>query len=266
MINLRPEYAAKAIAMYLADSNGINNRYKSWDHCYLAFDKARKDLDKGLTTDYDYLALHLSNYLGSWGMYRKSFLQNRDYRTHLGAVKLLLTDPDCAKLQQLPSVQSIDKHWKIIEDLWVTRFAQEYEVVGRMGIPGRDITDTLATKILLGTCGCIPATDRFYKKGVGSFGGTQTFGLNSYSEIVRYYWENWDEISKHLSGISLVSQDDLTTLYPPMKLMDMCFWQIGSCIEEYDNRYYDNKKKTGKLFSEIKKDTDKHLALIEFLK
>ncbi len=59
MINLRPEYAAKAIARYLADSNGINNRYKSWDHCYLAFDKARKDLDKGLTPDYDYLALHL---------------------------------------------------------------------------------------------------------------------------------------------------------------------------------------------------------------
>ena len=128
------------------------------------------------------------------------------------------------------------------------------------------ITETLTTKILLGTYGCIPANDRMYKTGVGAFGGTQRLGLNSYSEIMRFYWSNWNNIRMHLEGAPLAIQDDPETPYPPMKLMDMCFWQIGSCIENYDKKYYNKEEKTGKRFSNLKKFSEKqYIALDEFL-
>lgn len=232
MINLRPDFAAAAIQKFLYDAEGTNHRYRSWDHCHLAFRNARKQEYECKNIDKDLLSLHLSCYLSSWGMLRNSFLLERDYRTHLGIVDILL-DKTNDVLWGFPgnqndealNAENLKRYWTAIKNSWEA-FTAAYGV--------DSITDTLVSKILLGTCGCIPATDRLYKKGVGAFNGTQYFGLNSYSEIVRYYWENWEEISSHLGGTSLVAQDDLSTLYPPMKLMDMCFWQIGYSIELYD--------------------------------
>ena len=106
MINLQPEYAAKAILKFLADANGSNHRYRSWDHCYMAFRNVRKkkaeDLNKEV--DKDLLSLHLSCYLSSWGMLRNSFLLDRDYRTHLETVRIIF-DQKYEKLWGLPVKQ-----------------------------------------------------------------------------------------------------------------------------------------------------------------
>jgi len=51
---------------------------------------------------------------------------------------------------------------------------------------------------------------------------------------VRYYWSNWDSISSNLDTSRLATHEDASLPYPPMKLMDMCFWQIGYSIELYD--------------------------------
>ena len=241
MINLKPEYAAKAIRKFLSDAEGPNHRYRSWDHCHIAFMNARKQESEGKEIDKDLLSLHLSCYLSSWGMLRNSFLLDRNYRTHLGIVNILLDDADYELLWGFPSNQddealnteNLKKYWTVIKTARDT-FTAAYAV--------DSITDTLVTKILLGTCGCIPATDRLYKKGLGAFGGTQYFGLNAYAKIVRYYWSSWDEICGHLMGVSLVSKEDSSTPYPPMKLMDMCFWQIGSCIELHDIGRVGNQK------------------------
>jgi hypothetical protein len=258
MINLRPDFAAAAIQKFLADAEGLNHRYRSWDHCYLAFRHARDQTIALDEKDKDLLSLHLSCYLSSWGMLRNSFLLNRDYRAHLRIVDILLDETNDL-LWSFPSNQNektlnaenLRKHWTAIDSTW-NAFTAAYGV--------DFITDTLVSKILLGTCGCIPATDRLYKKGVGSFGGTQYFGLNSYSQIVRYYWSNWEEISRCLEGTQLVTQDDPTTPYPPMKLMDMCFWQIGSCIEAYDKDREGNP-----LFSELT-ENEQYAVLHDMLK
>lgn len=52
-----------------ADENG---RYRSWEHCYSHFIKARESKE----VDYDYLSLQLAFYLASWGMYRGSPAQS----------------------------------------------------------------------------------------------------------------------------------------------------------------------------------------------
>ena len=67
-----------------ADENG---RYRSWEHCYSHFIKARESKE----VDYDYLSLQLAFYLASWGMYRgSSFLLQKDYKVHIPVVKELL--------------------------------------------------------------------------------------------------------------------------------------------------------------------------------
>lgn len=66
-----------------------NGRYRSWEHCYSHFIKARGSK----VIDYDYLSLQLAFYLASWGMYRgSSFLLQKDYKVHIPVVKELLSN------------------------------------------------------------------------------------------------------------------------------------------------------------------------------
>jgi len=185
-INLKPEYAARAIHKFIADSHGTNHRYLSWEHCFLAFQKAKEAKTKGQSPDYDHLSLHLACYLSSWGMLRNSFLLKRDYRTHLGIVELLLSDT-YEQLWTFPIQQSDqDDDAKTLQSYWdaIAKIRQEfinvYNTRNEANDPNHEdmasVTETLTTKILLGTCACIPATDRFYKLGVSMFGGTQKLG------------------------------------------------------------------------------------------
>ncbi len=74
-INL--DTALNAIKKYHNSVNSNYTRYKSWEHCYNAFKKYRKDESKT-----ELLCLHLSCYLASWGMLRNSELMNYDYFVH----------------------------------------------------------------------------------------------------------------------------------------------------------------------------------------
>lgn len=261
MINLRPEYAARAIVKFFSDANGENHRYRSWEHCYLAFANARKSKMEGKEIDFDYLSLHLANYLSSWGMLRNSFLLDRDYRTHLGIIDILFEDEylDLWTCLPKPEKNQLERFWDMIIEIR-ERLVEKY-VEGSIPNVGKpvSVTDTLLTKILLGTCGCIPAYDRFYELGVGCFGGTQSLGQRSYSEIVKYHRDTWEMINKHLNNVIPVTKDDPTVSYPPMKLMDMCIWQIGYHISEFDKENYDEKTKTGRRFKDLSEDEKYHV-------
>ena len=63
--------------------NNKNARYKSWEHCYSIFAKNQNKTDDETV---DLLCLNLSFYLASWGMYRSSFLLQKDYKIHKDAV------------------------------------------------------------------------------------------------------------------------------------------------------------------------------------
>ena len=75
-------------------------RYRSWEHCNNVFNEKHDKLielrKKGsdLTDDeYDYLALHLSFYLASWGMLRpSSMLILTDYKVHIPIVKEIMKE------------------------------------------------------------------------------------------------------------------------------------------------------------------------------
>lgn len=70
------------------------------EHCNNVFNEKhvelmekRKSCHDLSDEDYDYLALHLSFYLASWGMYRgSSMLLSTDYKIHIPIVKELMKE------------------------------------------------------------------------------------------------------------------------------------------------------------------------------
>ena len=140
----------------------------------------------------------------------------KDYKIHIEAIKILLQ----------PKYNGLwGKTWKdtrtdkkdldlLFEGGLVDELSNYYE--------GVDIspTDTLITKILLGTMGCVPAYDRFLKTGLGAEELIQKFGRNSMEKIIDGYGKS--------SGFSLPNYNN----YPQMKIIDSIFWQYGYYMDE----------------------------------
>jgi hypothetical protein len=88
---------------------------------------------------------------------------------------------------------------------------------------GKNASDTLITKILLGTIGCTPAYDRYFKSGLALTNvAQQRYGEKSMYQLIEYYMEHHEELEAYRT---LVSQNRIS--YTPTKILDMCFWQIG---------------------------------------
>lgn len=197
--------------------NGIatdpNHRYLSWEHCHTAFKKHRQKLNGD---DVDYLCLHLAWYLASWGMLRNSFLMQKDYKIHANVVYLLyqpewdeLWDIDSSKLAQERYATHIIKLSNAITATYVN------SGVGRP-------TDTLLTKILLGTLGCTPAYDRYFRKALSlTRAAPQNFNIKSLTVLGKLYINHKNEFEAFRRHCSERIE------YPVAKVIDMCFFEYG---------------------------------------
>lgn len=85
-------------------------------------------------------------------------------------------------------------------------------------------TDTLVTKVLLGTLGCLPACDRYFLVGFKNQGFSYSC-LNALfvERVLRFCSTNLAELRSEQERIESASG----VRYPPMKLLDMYFWQLG---------------------------------------
>ncbi len=87
----------------------------------------------------------------------------------------------------------------------------------------KDVSDTLITKILMGTLGCVPAYDRYFIDGVkDQHVTTGNYNMKSLLRLVDFYEENEPKLEKARKRLKLYGLE-----YPQMKLLDMGFWQIG---------------------------------------
>lgn len=216
------ERAVRLIKTYLGETErDQNGRYLSWRHCYCAFMKYRGAEEEEAI---DYPALHLGFYLASWGMYRgSSFLLQKDYKVHLPVVRFLAEQRYdslvCIAAQDLCKEENL----RLLEELG-ERIAECYA----KQTPSRwksenHATDTLVTKILLGTLGCVPAYDRYYKDAVKREGvSSDCYSSLSIRQVARFYIDHLDTLEALRREIGKCG-----VTYPPMKLMDMCFWQDG---------------------------------------
>lgn len=202
----------------LADQHG---RYRSWEHCYNAFSKNRHKYDEETL---DYLSLHLAFYLASWGMYRgSSFLLQKDYKVHRKVVETIFDEQyDCLfaiEAQELLKDERLNLLFEVSEEIKKiyagTKSVKESKE--------NNATDTLITKILLGTFGCVPAYDQYFLKGISKHNiAKQTYGKDSIKALASYYLEHYEEFENVREEISSYG-----ITYTPMKIIDMCFWQIG---------------------------------------
>ena len=208
-IELSLEYGKEFYDGIAADSN---HRYLSWEHCHEAFKQHKQQDEKTI----DLLCLHLAWYLASWGMLRNSFLMQKDYKIHAPIVRLLYEE-QWSQLWDITPEKMADSFYAAEIMRLGEAIAAAY-ADAKAGIP----TDTLLTKILLGTIGCVPAYDRYFKKAVSTTGAaTQTFSAKSITMLGKLYVDNkpaFEALRQHCS-----SRVD----YPAAKIIDMCFFEYG---------------------------------------
>lgn len=201
---------------------GENGRYRSWEHCYSYFIKARSSKE----IDYDYLSLQLAFYLASWGMYRgSSFLLQKDYKVHILVVKELLSK----KYDALAGIECIDfrkeSNQRLLQD--IDLFLEQYYDKIRREVKAQELKNqlsfTLITKILMGTLGCVPAYDRYFVAGIKNQKvATGSYNLKSIMQLVDFYEKNSIRLEQVREKMKVEGMP-----YPQMKILDMGFWQVG---------------------------------------
>ena len=198
---------------------GEHHRYRSWEHCYGYFRSNR-----AISLDRDQAALQLGFYLASWGMYRgSSFLLQHAYTVHRGVIDLIaegrfteLWDADVG------ASEADVKFVPVIIEL-IKGVREAYKPFAP-AIASAQPTETLITKVLLGTFGCLPACDRYF------IDGFKREGLK-YSDVNDRFTKRVLDFCLANLGELRAEQADIEkrrgTHYPLMKLVDMYFWEIG---------------------------------------
>ncbi|MGB0390966.1 MAG: hypothetical protein ACPGD5_05320, partial [Salibacteraceae bacterium] len=211
-----------------------NHRYESWEHCYSQF---QSHIRKENLSDQkeDNLALHLAFYLASWGMYRgSSFLLQRDYKVLIPIVRILFKSGKHFNDKRLTIILNSEAQIgfkEYVDDYFDldTLLLNELETI-RFGVKGKidnEVSYTLRTKILLGTLGCIPAYDRFFKDGIklnGDIALIQSYSENGLKKLMEFSRSNITSIKEAQETINKLGFEEG---YPMMKIIDMYFFQLG---------------------------------------
>jgi hypothetical protein len=197
------------------------HRYTSWDHCYNAFSDGHYT---------DALPLHLGFYLASWGMYRGSAgLLQKNHLIHQGAIDIILSpkfnDLRCSLSKEVTR-HTIDLTLELKGSL-SRYYTGIFFTRGTKTKPISD-TDTLLSKVMLGTMACVPAYDRYFLAGLSEEGLKHTkFDSDSLNELFDFsivHKERIGEAQKLVQGKTKAH-------YPLMKVLDMYFWQIGFDVQ-----------------------------------
>ena len=205
------------------------HRYKSWDNCFQSFRVSRQS---------EIQVLELAFYLASWGMYRgSSGLLQKNHLIHKGAVDILYSKSSQTlkcnvtteiKKENIKAILSVkDKLAKHYNSIYFTKGTDKPKPISP--------TDTLLSKIMLGTLGCVPAYDRYFIDGLKEKKMEHTgFNEASLNELFKFLEKNKIEIDEAQKLIKTKTERH----YPLMKILDMYFWQIG-----YDKEVKEKQQK-----------------------
>jgi hypothetical protein len=204
------------IEAYLAERRPTD-RYASFDYCFNHFQAHREEgslpaLAKGPGMQLS--CLHLGFYLASWGMYRGSTALLQRSLRHLAPVVEVIADTP-------PEV------WQADADDYSDGVCTELlELAGRLRRALPDgATDTLVTKIMLGSFGCVPAFDTNFRKG----SGLSAFGRGSLERLGRFYGANRELIDRHRTPtLDFDTGMPTNRRYTRAKVIDMIFFVEGA--------------------------------------
>jgi hypothetical protein len=210
------------------------HRYRSWDNCFRSFNSS-------IQTEIQ--IIELAFYLASWGMYRgSSGLLQKNHLIHKGAIDILFSKT----YQNLKCNPNNEVMREDISDILYLKdelakyYSSIYFIKGAAKPKPIAATDTLLSKILLGTFACVPAYDRYFIDGLQEMKMEHTgFSEVSLNELFNFIDYNDSEIIHAQKLIFSKNQNH----YPRMKILDMYFWQIG-----YDKDLKAKKRKTSNGF------------------
>ncbi len=204
-----------AITTYLGDSSN-SARHRSFDHCFNHFRLFATEQRTGALTSAPHLevaCVHLGFYLASWGMYR-------------GSSRLLKHSSERLK----PVVEAIaaapERIWTIDaggydEGALDVLLATAKKI--RAAFPD-GASDTLVTKTMLGTFGCVPAFDSYFRRGFG----VHTFNRKALKRIDAFVSRQSDAIRNAQSHtIDFSTGEPTTNQYTAAKIVDMIFFVRG---------------------------------------
>lgn len=195
-------------------------RHRSFDYCFNRFQSwhDQDGLDAVLEPPQLQIAcLHLGFYLASWGMYRGS--------SHLLKHSVLALAPVVEVIATAP------------REIWtsdVTDYDAEtrdliLDVAKRLraAFPGT-ASDTLVSKTMLGTFGCVPAFDSFLRRGAG----IHSLGQKSLRWLGCFAEDHADEIQRNRHA-TLDFETGLETgrRFTAAKVIDMVFFIEGGGAE-----------------------------------
>lgn len=224
----------ETVSVYYQNSSGEHHRYRSWEHCYTYFSQVRK---REIPLDRDRAAIELGFYLASWGMYRgSSFLLQYSYTIHRPLIDLIF-EPRFDPLwsTDFGSASTDSKLTPLLLELveGIREAYRPFAIANGSAPP----TDTLVTKIILGTIGSLPACDRFFINGFKieehQFSRVNESFIN---RLLKFCQTHQHELLHQQERIMEIGG----IRYPIMKLVDMHFWQIG-----YENSDLEFKIESG---------------------
>ncbi len=192
-----------------------DHRYRSWEHCYRFF---REVKPSGIAAQRHHAALQLGFYLASWGMYRGStFLLQHAYTVHLGVV-------DCLAAPRFAPLWEREFGSEATDVELVPVILDAAEEISKAYSQFGEPTETLVTKVILGTFGCLPACDQYFIAGFRGAGlGYSYLNAKFVKKLLAFCCEHLKELRREQAIIKAHSGAH----YPLMKLVDMYFWQLG---------------------------------------
>lgn len=204
--------------------NGQNNglqpveRYASFDYCFNYFQSFREEglIDRLPNPEHIQIScLQLCFYLASWGMLRGSSpLLQKSAKFYEPLIRYIASAP-----RELWEIDA-DRYSPTNIDLLIECRRNISTALLPCGA-----SDTLATKIMLGVFGNVPAFDSAFKYGFG----VSTFGRAALGKILQFYIENQEVIEKYrVPTIDFVSGEPTQRHYTRAKVIDMVFFIEGS--------------------------------------
>ncbi len=220
------------------------NRERSWDRCYSFFQQYHLLNKEQQQAKKELACLHLGFYLASWGMFRGSgSLIYKDYTIYAEIIEILFEE-QYEGLWGLDFFQDmLIGEDQISEDNEQVRLifslkGQIQEYIERLTIiknhhspeENASATDTIITKILLGTLACTPAYDTYFPRGLRVCGidqcGSLTVGC--FTRLLNIFREHglWQRLQRHpIQYQEQPNQHPVT--YPIMRVVDLYLWEKG---------------------------------------
>jgi len=192
-----------------------DGRYASFDYCFNYFQTFREQNRIGeicTPENIERSCFQLGFYLASWGMLRgSSFLLWKSIRFYRCLIEMI------AHSDERLWGMDVDRYTD--EDNIAMLLHTRDNICTALGRKG-DKMDTLATKIMLGVYGNVPAYDQYFCKGLA----VSTFGRKSLKKVAAFYAYHRDVIDDYAQTICTLdfhSGKPTQRHYTKAKIVDM---------------------------------------------